>query len=524
MKKPEIPENEAERLAFLEQYNILDSLPEQAFDDITAIAAQVCGTPIALVSLIDKNRQWFKSTHGLNVSETSREVSYCAHAIHDPNQIMEVEDASLDERFKNNPLLKGAPYIRYYAGSPLVNTAGHALGTLCVIDHQPRRLSDEQKKVLAALSRHVVLLLESRVLAKDLKLTQFSFENSPAGIAWINETAKIVKFNDRYAELVGYSKEQLANKRIFDFDPNFSEERWKAQWREMCERKTMTIETQFVGMDSSVRSVELNLKLLEFENKEYIHAVCIDITESTEAKKREQEILKGLQDLIKEKDDLIGLFSHDMKSPINQVKGLGQIMSMSLNDKEVLKESLVKLDQTANRQLNLYKNILAMLRSDQFNEIRKISQPVLLLPFVNKLVKGLEWESSAKNIIIKISIPENLVVEIQVNLFSQALQNLLSNSIKFSNEGEEVEIIAHEKGGKIFITIKDDGIGFDQDKADALFQRFTKEGRRGTNNEASTGLGLYLVKMIIESHEGSIEAKSKGAGKGASFTICLPKR
>ncbi len=522
MKNPIIPENEADRLASLDEYNILDTLPEKVFDDITSLAAQICGTPIALISFIDEKRQWFKSHHGLDVSETPREIAYCAHAINDPDHLLEVEDATQDERFKNNPLLKGAPHVRYYAGAPMVNAKGHALGTLCVIDHQPRKLTAGQRRALDTLSKQVVLLLETRILERNLKLTQFSFENSPAGIAWINERAEVVKFNQRYAELRGQSLEEIRRKKVYEFNPDFDESSWKAHWKEMSEKKTMTLETHFTDDEKKVKWVELNLKMLDFQGLQLIHAVCIDITESMEAKAREKEIMKGLKELINEKDDLIGLFSHDMKSPINQVKGLGQIMSMSLDDKEILKESLTKLDQTVNRQLTLYKNILYMLKSDHIVSDEKEMIKVPLATVIKKAVKSLGWEADAKNISFALSISDPIEISVQINLFVQGIQNLLSNAIKFSHEGGEVRIFAEESNGMMSLSIQDDGIGFDQAKEQELFKRFTKAGRKGTNNEASTGLGLYLVKKIVENHHGSIRASSGGDGKGSTFVVQLP--
>ncbi len=164
MIAPPTPPNEQYRLKALESYRILDTLPEQDFDDITRIAAYVCDTPISLVSLLDPNRQWFKSHFGLQVQETPRQVSFCGHAILEPRQPFIVENARLDARFYDNPLITGDPYIVFYAGIPLITKDGHALGTLNVIDTKSRSLSSEQLEVLMALSRQVMNLFELRML------------------------------------------------------------------------------------------------------------------------------------------------------------------------------------------------------------------------------------------------------------------------------------------------------------------------------------------------------------------------
>jgi signal transduction histidine kinase len=165
----------------------LDTLPEADFDNLTAIAAEICGTPISLVSLIDNKRQWFKSHHGLSSSETPKAYAFCAHAIHDPHNVFIVEDARKDERFQGNPLVTGEPHVIFYAGVPLTSENGLPLGTLCVIDHKPKLLTQNQIRSLDALSKQVMnlfklrkskLLLDKAVLSleeKNQELESFAF-------------------------------------------------------------------------------------------------------------------------------------------------------------------------------------------------------------------------------------------------------------------------------------------------------------------------------------------------------------
>jgi GAF domain-containing protein len=155
------PANEAARIAALDKYAILDTDPEQSFDDLTLLASFVCKTPIALISLVDEDRQWFKSRIGIEPSETSRDIAFCSTAILQPD-VFVVPDALADDRFRDNPLVVSDPHIRFYAGAPLINEDGFALGTLCVVDRAPRELAPDEREALKALSRLVLAQLEFR--------------------------------------------------------------------------------------------------------------------------------------------------------------------------------------------------------------------------------------------------------------------------------------------------------------------------------------------------------------------------
>lgn len=156
-----VPVNEAHRLDVLRGYKILDTEPEQGFTELAQLAAFICAAPIALISLVDENRQWFKARVGLSESETSRDVSFCAHAIMG-SELLIVPDATKDDRFAGNPLVTKAPNIRFYAGAPMVSEDAVGLGALCVIDNVPRQLTEDQQEALRALSRQVLAQMQLR--------------------------------------------------------------------------------------------------------------------------------------------------------------------------------------------------------------------------------------------------------------------------------------------------------------------------------------------------------------------------
>jgi diguanylate cyclase (GGDEF)-like protein len=203
-----LPANEAQRLKALHSYGILDSAAEQAFDDIAGLAALCCDVPVALISLVDRDRQWFKAHHGLDATSTPRNISFCGHAILKPDQVMEVPDAREDERFAGNPAVVGAPNVVFYAGAPLLAPTGEAIGTLCLIDHKPRRLTDVQRRMLKGLAAQAMTQLEMR---RSLMTLEAAMDSQSRYVDQLEQAQQTLEHESTTDVLTG-----LGNRRAFD--------------------------------------------------------------------------------------------------------------------------------------------------------------------------------------------------------------------------------------------------------------------------------------------------------------------
>ena len=298
-----LPSNEEDRLKALHSYNILDTDAEAAFDDLTALASHICGTPIALVTLVDANRQWFKSRVGLDATETPREIAFCAHAILNPNELLVIPNVTEDPRFAGNPLVTSNPNIRFYAGTPLVTPDGFPIGTLCAIDTVPRQLNPEQLEALRVLGRQIISQMELRInlvklnraikrhkqveeklRASDEQIVNFLEGMSDAFFA-LDPQWRFTYVNYKAAKFLQRKPEDIFGKNIWEEFPNILNSVFHKECHEAVAKQVG------VSFEKYYRHLKLWLEVRAFPSHDGISVFFHDITK----RKRIESALKKEQ-------------------------------------------------------------------------------------------------------------------------------------------------------------------------------------------------------------------------------------
>lgn len=291
------PENELARLRLLRSLNILDTPPEESFDRVVRIVAELTRVPTAMVSLVDEDRQWFKAKVGLDACQTPRDVAFCAHALHEPD-ILIVEDASEDERFADNPLVLGDPKVRFYAGVPLRNAEGLTLGTLCAIDYQPKTLSASVISAFKDLARVLERELLQRSAAADSKQVweqereakqlsdsrfRLIFDETPTGKAIVDLDGQFIEVNAKFCEITGYSSHQLTKMTFKDitYEEDLAQDMSLLKALRDGTRRSYQLDKRYACEDGSLIWVQVNVALVRDSAGQPLHyiAVVIDISE-----------------------------------------------------------------------------------------------------------------------------------------------------------------------------------------------------------------------------------------------------
>lgn len=532
---PPIPANEAQRLQELYKYEILDTLPEEDFDDLTLLASQICHTPIALISLLDRDRQWFKSRIGLQAEQTGRDVSFCAHAVAS-DSLLVVPDATRDKRFMDNPLVQEGPHIRFYAGTPLKTPNGLNLGTLCVIDNKPRDLTDSELRALEALGRQVMSQLELRRTVKD-KTEQIEereriekelgtseeryrilFDSATDLIATLTPQGLFQHFNSAWVERLGYKDAELAGKPILDLLHPNSRGKFKQSCLRGDDSKECRIETVFMTKDGAPVDVEGSLNW-QFRDGAAVSLQCIfrDVTER-----------KAVEKL---KEEFVSIVSHELRTPLTAILGsLGLVAGGVAGPVPAQACAMIEVaHKNSERLVHLINDILDIEKIES-GKMNFDLRPIRIVPLVAECLNDNKGYAERLGVTFRLEdgLPDsgNQDWEAYVDPYRlcQVMANLLSNAAKFSPPGGEVLVKVEflPETDRIRVSVHDNGSGIPAEFRDRIFGRFAQADSSDTRQKGGTGLGLSISKAIVEHFEGEIDFDS-APGEGTTFRFDLPR-
>lgn len=529
--KAVLPENEAVRLKALHDYKILDTEPEADLDALTRLAAYICATPIALISLIDANRQWFKSKVGLTVEETSREIAFCAHTILQ-NGCLLVPDALADKRFATNPLVTNEPNIRFYAGVSLLTPEGLAIGSLCVIDYVPRDLKLEQIEALHVLSRQIIALLElKRKLPVCTKLVCQNGVGISAALLDATTDAILVRdlnnqilfWNKGAERLYGWQAQEVigtnANELLYKEISLFLKEAFESvilvgEWSGELDKVTKF---------GKKIIVESRWTLMRSEQGQPKFILCVD-TDITEKKHLAAQLLRTQR--LESIGTLASGIAHDLNNVLAPILMSAQVLQMKISDERSL-QLLEILESNAKRGAALIKQVLSFARGVEGKHV------ILQLRHLIAEIAQIAKETFPKSITVYTDVaPELWAVSGDTTQLHQVLMNLCVNARDAMLNGGMLKISANnlfidesyarmhleaEVGPYVVMTVADTGTGIPTEILERIFEPFftTKELGKGT------GLGLSTVMGIVRGHSGFINVYSE-VGRGTQFKVYLP--
>jgi PAS domain S-box-containing protein len=497
---------EQDRLAALHRYQVLDTTPEEAFDELVRLASAICEVPIALISLVDTSRQWFKARVGLDVPETPRDVSFCAHAIEQRDVFM-VHDALADPRFASNPLVTGDPNIRFYAGAPLITPEGMSLGTLCVIDRHPRVLHDQQRDALTSLARQVIVQLELRRqiterTKAERELDRF-FDLSIDLLCIADLQGRFKRLNPAFEATLGYSMDELLSRPFLEFvhpDDVQSTLRELASLR--SGNKTIRFENRYVCKDGTVKWIAWTATPVPEE--ELVYAAARDVT--------------GAKELDRLKTDFVATVSHELRTPLTSIRGsLGLLASGVMGKLPPDAHEMVAIaERNSVRLMTLINDILDFEKLDS-GKVEMELRPTPLLRILERSIESTSAYAMQEGVGIELHSANAAVLADETRLV-QVVVNLLSNAVKHSERGARIAVRADAADDWVEVSVEDRGCGIPAEAQGQLFERFHQIDSGDSRAKPGTGLGLAICKAIVDKHGGTIGVKSR-VGEGSTFWL-----
>ena len=509
------PADEPRRLAALKALQILDTEPEAAFDNITLLAQQTFRVAMVVVSLVDDARQWFKSKQGIAACETPRSISFCGHAILD-DQPLVVEDALEDPRFRGNPLVTGAPFIRSYAGYPVRDPSGYRVGTLCLIDPAPRCYSPDDIAILKGFAGLVeqafVGVAASRAQAFAFNQFDAILDATPVGFVLVDSQGCIELVNRRICMLLDYEPNELVGQSVDILLPqrfrNGHLQKLAAYFGSPTARPMGGGRDLYAARrDATELPVEIGLTPLDTVSGRRVLATIVDITER---KRAEAKLISANARL----EEFAYVASHDLRSPL---RGIGDLLTWIQEDLGAITNDKVlkNFERAGSRVRRLEQMIDHLLTYARIGEVDGVLSEIDLHALADSIV---ELQPRPAGITVEIDIPETRVM-VAVTPLGTVLRNLIGNAIKHHDrQSGLIRVSARLNHGQIVFAVTDDGPGIPPRAQPRIFNLF----QTASAKSGGSGLGLAICKRLVETYGGTIAVTAVEGCRGTTFQFSWP--
>lgn len=516
--------DEPERLVVLHGLSLLDTPSDERFDRITRLASLILSVPIALVSLTDADRQWFKSKIGLVQDELPREETFCGYAVATEHRgLLVVEDASVDTRFAHLPAVWGDAPIRAYAGQVL-RVRDMGVGTLCVMDHRPRQFDEAQLAALADLAHWAEAELRSddeRRMAREVNALQRRTEMVLAGVAegvvGVDRDGAVAFTNTAGRSMLGWpghgmlgeNLHAIAHSRHADGSPYPTEE---CPVTEVLATGTSQrhLSGTFWRRDGNPVPVDWSVGAV-LEEGSVVGAVVVfdDVSRRLEVERMEE--------------DFTAIVSHELRTPLTSLKGALKLLDGGVGGEipDAVKPLLDIAVRNAQRLAQLVDDILDVERSAK-GQLQLHRHPVQVAQLMQTAAETVQGTAATQQIHLEVTSTGGVVWGDEHRLI-QVLTNLLGNAMRFSTAGSRVWLRSTRDDESVRISVTDEGVGIPQSALDRVFDRFWQVDASVRRTRGGTGLGLAIAKNIALAHGGDISVESE-EGRGSTFTVCLPLR
>ena len=532
--------NESGRLAALRRYQILDTLPEAAFDELTLAAATLFSTPVGFIGFIDEDRQWFKARTGLDVVQVPRNASFCSHAILQRNPLV-VEDAIKDKRFSDNELLVLKRGLRFYAGTPLLSGDGHAIGTLAIADRKPRSFSDRQRDALEVLGRQAMAQLELRrhlsELARTLeehKQTEDRLRNSesfyqtlvetlPQNILRKDSEGRFTFANRKFCQSIGKPLYDILGKTDFDFFPaSLASKYFQDDLRVMTTLENLDTVEEHVTPGGEKLFVHV-IKTPLYNALGQVVGIQGIFWDVTQRKRIEQELEQARDAALESarvKSAFLANMSHEIRTPMNAIVGMtGLLLDTRLSQEQ---REFANTIRGSTDGLMVIVNDLLDFSKIEAGKLRLESTDFDLREVVESTVEMLGDHARKKEIELGCWVEADVPVFLRGDpgRLRQVLANLLSNAVKFTERGEVLVCVRRTSEtparATLRFSVEDTGVGMDAKTLPNIFAPFTQGDTSTTRKYGGTGLGLSICKQLVELMEGQIGCETN-SGRGSTF-------